>query len=287
MEWTVTPEESGSKLIVFLADHLKGEYSSRSLKKWIEHNACEINGRTERFASTCVGTGDHVCLQIPSNPSSTLKKLEMPPILFEDDALLICNKPAGINCDEKGILQFWKKDIPSLQLIHRLDRETTGVLLFAKTPLIFNRLVEQFKQFQVKKKYLAVVDGVMEQSRGKIENYLGKKKIYDGQTIWGGVSQEKGLYACTDWETVRKGNKASLVACYPKTGRTHQIRVHMADIGHPILGDFQYAHRFLCPYRPSRILLHAEQIQFRHPINGEEIRVIAPLPDDFKKLGFS
>jgi 23S rRNA pseudouridine955/2504/2580 synthase/23S rRNA pseudouridine1911/1915/1917 synthase len=202
--------------------------------------------------------------------------------LFEDEALLVYNKPAGINSDEKGILQLWKSTLPHLQLVHRLDRDTTGILLLAKQPAIFDQLVSQFKQYQVNKRYLAIVDGGMEQAKGKIENYLGKKRAYAGQTIWGAVASSKGLYAYTEWERLKKGHRASLVACYPKTGRTHQIRVHMAEMGHPILGDFQYGKQFQCEHRPPRTLLHAESIQFKHPLSGREMSLTAPLPDDFK-----
>ena len=122
----------------------------------------------------------------------------------------------------------------------------------------------------------------MEPAKGKVENYLGKKQAYAGQTIWGAVSPSRGLYACTEWERLKKGDISSLVACHPTTGRTHQIRVHMAEMGHPILGDYQYGKRFLCPYRPPRILLHAEEFSFYHPSTGKSLCLTAPLPDDFK-----
>lgn len=281
-EWIVSLEESGTKLLVFLLHRLEGKYSARSIKKIIEHNGCEVNGRTERFASTPLGKGDRVCLYLEHPFSSSSQTADLSRILFEDDALLIYNKPAGLNSDEKGVLQFWKSTLPDLKLVHRLDRDTTGVLLLAKQPAIFNHLVEQFKQFQVEKSYLAIVDGIIDQTKGRIENYLGKKRAYAGQTIWGAVSQNRGLYAYTGWERLNRGSAASLVKCYPKTGRTHQIRVHMAEMGHPILGDFQYGKQFQCSFRPIRTLLHAESIHFYHPLTGIKMNIIAPLPDDFK-----
>jgi 23S rRNA pseudouridine955/2504/2580 synthase/23S rRNA pseudouridine1911/1915/1917 synthase len=282
IEWIVTPEESGSKLLAFLIQRLEGKYSARFLKRLIEHNSCLINGRTERFASTFLGKGDHIRLYLEHADSQVSRLVEPSRILFEDEALLIYNKPAGINCDEKGILQLWKSPSSSLQLVHRLDRDTTGVLILAKQGAIFDHLVKQFKQFQVHKRYLAIVDGAMDQAKGKIENYLGKKKAFAGQTIWGKVSADHGLYACTEWDRLKRGQMASLVACYPKTGRTHQIRIHMAEMGHPILGDFQYGKLFQCSYRPQRVLLHAENIQFYHPLTEIKVNFIAPLPDDFK-----
>ncbi len=282
LEWIVTSEESGSKLLSFLTQHLEGKYSARSLKRLIEHNQCQINGRTQRFASTLLGRGDHISLHIEETAFASPHQVETRRILYEDDVLLVYDKPAGINSDEKGILQLLKSYSPSLQLVHRLDRDTTGVLILAKQSAIFEKLVSQFKQLQIRKRYQAIVDGVVDQPKGIIENYLGKKQAYAGQTIWGAVAASRGSYACTEWQRLKKGANASLLACMPKTGRTHQIRVHMAEMGHPILGDFQYGKEFECPYRPSRYLLHAEAIQFHHPLTEKLLDLTAPLPDDFK-----
>jgi 23S rRNA pseudouridine955/2504/2580 synthase/23S rRNA pseudouridine1911/1915/1917 synthase len=282
LEWIVTDQESGLKLLSFLAQRLEGKYSFRFLKRLVERNSCQINGRTERFASTLLGKGDHVYLCIEQAFYSSSLELETQRILYEDDALLVYNKPAGINSDEQGILSLLKPRASSLQLVHRLDRDTTGVLILAKQSTAFENLVNKFKQFQVQKRYLAIVDGIVAQQKGIIENYLGKKQAYAGQTIWGSVPASRGLYALTEWQRLRQGQTASFLVCMPKTGRTHQLRVHLAEMGHPILGDFQYGKRFQCPYRPFRYLLHAEEIRFYHPLTGESLCLSAPLPDDFK-----
>lgn len=282
LEWEITSQESGSKLLSFLTQRLEGKYSARFLKRLIEHNGCQINGRTERFASTVIGQGDHVCLYLEQASHPSPRHDEFERILYEDEALLVYNKPAGINSDEKGVLKLLKTHSNSLRLVHRLDRDTTGVLILSKQKVIFESLVKQFRQFQVHKRYQAIVDGIVDQSKGIIDNYLGKKQDYAGQTLWGVVSASHGFHACTEWERLKKGKKASLLVCMPKTGRTHQIRVHMAEMGHPILGDFQYGKQFQCPYRPARILLHAAEISFHHPVTGETLCLNAPLPDDFK-----
>lgn len=283
LEWIVTSEESGYKLLFFLTQRLEGQYSARFLKRMIEHNGCQINGRVERFASSPLGKGDHVRLRIEQTPSSAPLSLELQRILYEDDTLLVYNKPAGINSDEKGILQLLESQSPHLSLVHRLDRETTGALICLKETSAFENLVQQFKQLEVYKTYQAIVDGLVTKPKGVVENYLGKKRAYTGQTLWGSVSTAQGLYACTEWKLLKAGQNASLVSCFPKTGRTHQIRVHMAEMGHPILGDFQYGKVFKCTYQPSRYLLHAESIQFHHPLTGKLLHITAPLPDDFKK----
>ncbi|CUI17090.1 RNA pseudouridylate synthase family protein [Candidatus Protochlamydia naegleriophila] len=281
LEWVVSPQESGSKLISFLSRHLGDTYSSRYLKRAIEGNCCRINRRVERFASTLLGTGDLVSLVLEPSLVSFPYRVEPTRILFEDEDLLAYDKPAGVSCDEEGMIALFKPSHPSIRLIHRLDRQTTGVLLLAKNALAFDSLVKQFKQLLVHKSYLALVDGVMPKSQGVIENYLGKKRTYAGQAIWGEVKPVNGLYACTEWKCLKKGKTASCIQCLPKTGRTHQIRVHLSEMGHPILGDYQYGKRFECPYKAKRYLLHAEEIEFVHPRTNVRIRLKALLPDDF------
>ncbi|MBA3722957.1 MAG: RluA family pseudouridine synthase [Parachlamydiaceae bacterium] len=285
LEWIVPPDEAGKKLIQFLSQRLEGKYSARYLKRAIEENLCQFNGRTERFASTIIAKGDHIVFKLESTTPIPLKKthsIDPSRILYEDKDLLIYNKESGINCDKSGILLLLQKYNPALQLIHRLDRDTTGALLLAKSPSVFAKMVEEFKNLRVEKCYVALVDGILEKKHGSIDNYLGKKHIYQGQTIWGEVDKKDGLHAHTDWKKIEEGKRATLLFCYPKTGRTHQIRVHLAGIGHPILGDFQYCKRFNCSYKPPRYLLHAYALSFIHPITGKKIDIEVPLPEDFK-----
>ncbi|MBA2367964.1 MAG: RluA family pseudouridine synthase [Candidatus Protochlamydia sp.] len=282
-EWVVSSSDSGVKLIVFLKDRLSEKFSSRHLKRLIENNACQINGRVERFASTLLGRGDRILLTLETSPVSPFFQFEPGRILFEDDVILAYDKPSGLACEPKEILTLTKSYHSSLSLVHRLDRYTTGVLLLSKNRETLDYLVGQFKELQVKKTYQAIVDGLMEKPKGTIENYLGKIKKIPGQTIWGAVKSAHGLYAYTEWTCIKKGNGASLLVCFPKTGRTHQIRVHLAGIGHPILGDHQYGRHFECPYPASRYFLHAESIEFHHPVTGKLIKVRSNLPEDFKR----
>lgn len=279
--WVVSSEESGSKLLAFLVTHTKGEYSARFLKECVNQHCCKINGRIETFSSTIVGKGDRVEFIIKKQNPRSLKSLDLKSILYEDEYLLIFNKPSAINCDEKGVLSLFKDYLPSAILVHRLDRDTTGVLIIAKNKDVFLNLVDQFKEYAVQKTYLAIVDKIVKKERGVIENYLGKKQEYAGQTIWGSVDRSRGLYACTDWERIEKGENCSLIKCAPKTGRTHQLRVHLSEMGHPILGDFQYGKKFICSYHPHRYLLHAYSISFNHPVTLQRMEMTAPLPTDF------
>lgn len=282
LEWVVSAADEGKKLIAFLSERLGKNYSARALKRFLENGHCQINNKIERFASIHLKKGNLIALQIPEHTAHlSTPKFEEDRILFEDDYFLVYNKPAGITSDEKGILKELRKYNRNVRLIHRLDKDTTGVLLLAKDSETFQEMVNQFKEFQVQKWYAAIVDGNIKENEGSIDNYLGKKHVYEGQTIWGAVDREHGLHAHTDWKKVSEGNEATLVYCFPRTGRTHQIRVHMAGIGHPILGDFQYSKRFRCKYRPRRYLLHAYKIIFTHPKTKKLIEVVAAIPEDF------
>ena len=281
-EWVVTNDQAGHKLLAFLCDHLDSFYSARHLKRLIDHNLCLINGKTERFARTILAAGDHVMLLLESSlPAQEPLSIDYSRILYEDEDILVYDKPSRLNSDEKGILKILHSYHPTLQLVHRLDRNTTGVLLLAKNQAAYLNFVEQFRNFLVKKCYRTIVDGNLREKEGWIDNYLGKKKIYAGQTIWGKV-KAGGLHAQTAWKKIKETTHATLLYCFPKTGRTHQIRVHMAEIGHPILGDFQYAKVFKCPLRPPYYLLHAEKTIFLHPISGKKMIIKAPLPVDFR-----
>jgi len=280
-EWTVSAQEQGQKLLTFLTHQLQGQLSTRAIKRLIDSNCCQLNGRTDHFSSTLLSLGDHIVLKIPEEKQHLPKFFEFSRLLFEDEYLLVYNKPAFINSDEQGIIRLLQSYYPSLILVHRLDRETTGVLLFAKNQSIFKAFVQQFKQQQVFKQYQALVDGIISHKKGRIENALGKKRQVDGQSYWGSISSSQGLHALTEWQRKKTGAQATLVTCWPKTGRTHQLRVHFAEMGHPILGDFHYSQQFRCTYRPNRILLHAEKMTFCHPVTHQTITICASLPEDF------
>lgn len=286
LEWLVIGEDVGKKLNAFLTDRLGDRYSARALKRAVEENRCQINGRVQRFASTTLSKRDHVSLNLVNFSEDALRPtIDKTRILYEDHDLFVYDKPSGVSCDPKGIVAMLASCHPNLILIHRLDKETTGVLLFAKNQRTFDRMVAQFKDKKVRKCYLALVDGAPSQKKGSIQNFLVKKSFFHGQTVWGQSSNREGLAAHTDWEVMKQGKNAALIRCFPRTGRTHQIRVHMAEMGHPILGDFQYCKKFKCPDKPVRCMLHAYEIQFEHPSHKEKkVTIRAKIPDDFKEM---
>lgn len=278
--WIVSESQAGVRLVAFLSENLKGLFSSKKLKQALEHNACFLNGQPERFASVRLRPGDRIDFDcaVLERPSSALL-FEPARVLYEDEALFFYDKPAGMTSDTE-----LKSLFPHYTLVHRLDRDTTGVILFAKTPAVWESLCEAFKRQEIDKTYLALVDGHLSQESGVIENYLGRLSEKGREPIWGPVSKQKGKFAQTAWRSLRKGSKASLVECSPRTGRTHQIRVHLAGMGHSILGDTRYCQRFRCKEPALRCMLHAYVLGFKHPLSGEYIKVSAPLPTDFNRL---
>lgn len=272
-KWRVGKGKGGVRLLGFITEHSPEEFSKKTLKKAIEQKYCLVNGSIETFSSSILKEGDTVTLDLGAFSSKEQKEIV---ILYEDESLIAVNKPAGVLTDI-GHLKIAKGF-----LVHRLDKETSGVLLVAKTKDIQAKLEELFKQHLIQKLYLAIVDGKVLAEEKKIDNFLGKKGSYAGQTIYGAVSKEKGKRALTHIKRLDASTKASLVACEPKTGRTHQIRVHLSEMGHPILGDRQYAKKFLSSFVPKRNLLHAYQLRLTHPQTGKELKIVAPIPIDFQ-----
>ncbi len=266
-----------SRLIDALKERLDTDCSARSLKRALEANACRVNGRIERFASAQLEKGDLIEL---APIETTVETKPVYTALFEDEDLLILNKPVNSVCTDAFFQKALKRRV---YLAHRLDKDTTGVLLFGKSPAIAKELQNLFEERVVEKEYLALVDGVPKQGSGTIRSFFIKKRIFEGQTIWGSnPAGETGMYAETYWEiqTVL-GKDAALLRCKPKTGRTHQIRVHLSEMGHPILIDRQYASHFRSTLFASRPLLHASRLQFSW--KGSAHSFEAPLPTDFSK----
>ncbi len=273
----VAREDAGKSLLQYLKTSLGETVSGREIKRAIEANLCQINGKIERHASIKLRAGDRVLFQY----KKTTSKLSIEPsrILFEDDYILIYNKPAGINSDGNGLASYF----PDYTLVHRLDKETTGVIIFAKNAEVAAEFKTLFKSRKIRKIYQVLVDGAPVEKTGIVESYIGRIQSRGKYVLWGSVPADEGREAKTLWRLVRRGEHASLMECEPLTGRTHQIRVHMLDKGLPILGDYRYQRRFKCTYLPDRVMLHAYTISFTHPKTQKSMIVTAPLPEDFQE----
>lgn len=281
--WKVSKEDVGIKLIDFLEKKLLKEISNKAIKKQIELGRAALNKVVERFASTkvCLNdvvTFDHQTLLKKSQPVVFDKKK----ILFENDNILVYNKPSGVSSELNGLLSLLAP-YGTFFLVHRLDKDTSGAIILAKSSKIAETLMEGFKKREVVKEYLALVHGSPKEIEGVIENYLGKISSFSGQTLYGKVPANKGLPAKTSWNLFKTSKRAALLKCYPETGRTHQIRVHLSQMGHPILADPLYGTKVLSEHTPERLMLHAYKITFKDPSSNSTITVEAPIPLDFKR----
>ncbi|WP_194097810.1 RluA family pseudouridine synthase [Marivivens aquimaris] len=201
-------------------------------------------------------------------------------VLHEDHEIVVVDKPTGLlSVPGKGehladcLITRVQAAYPTALLVHRLDRDTSGVMIFGLTPNAQRHLGKQFEARATKKTYVARVYGRVQEKTGTVDLPL----IVD----WPNrplqkVDHEEGRQAVTDWRVVRASDDESRVRLYPKTGRSHQLRVHMREIGHPILGDPFYATGPALDY--PRLMLHSETLQFRHPDGGRGMRITAKAP---------
>lgn len=281
MKFVVSEEEHGEKLLSFL----QGKYpnvSLRTLKKWLEQKHCLLNGRVEVFSTRKLAEKDVVQLTVVESKKESLSLK----ILWEDKDLLVINKPPGLVSSDSDLRSL----LPNTSfLVHRLDKETSGVLVLAKHLVAKQKLEELFQTRKIRKYYIALVCGRIARKQGKLDTFLAKKREYQGQSLY--ESSCQGKRAITSWQVLEQNDRAALILCEIHTGRTHQIRVHMSEIGHPLVGEEQYAGgKKTMPVFCNRHLLHASSVVFIHPFTGKEISVQAPLPEDFlqalQELGF-
>jgi 23S rRNA pseudouridine955/2504/2580 synthase len=224
-------------------------------------------------------------------------------VIYQDQHVMALNKPAGlavqggskISRHVDGLLDGLAQDGQRPRLVHRLDRDTSGVLLLARTTLAAQALGEMFRGRDIRKYYWAVTAPAPQIDQGKIKSTLAKVDTGGGERMMA-VSEDEGKTAITFYTVMeRVGRDLAWVAFWPKTGRTHQIRVHALEMGCPLLGDFKYdpAQAFLAqkPELPKSLHLHARRVILPHPVTGETLDITAPLGPDmrktFKYFGFS
>lgn len=293
-------EEGGERLDRFLADQLL-DASRAEVQRWIKEDRATVGGRPAK-ASHKLAAGDAVTLLRPATVEMKIEAEEIPlHILHQDADLLVINKPAGMVTHPapgqtsgtlvNALLARYPQqaDVGGAEragIVHRLDRDTSGVLVVARTPQAFRHLQGQFKRRQVDKTYLALVEGLVEAPEGRIEAPIARDSVQRKRMAV--VSEQRGgRRSATAFRVVKiyrsgvsqRGDHFTMLEIDLLTGRTHQIRVHMTFIKHPVVGDRVYGRSkqlIACP----RQFLHARRLAFTQPTTGERIEVEAPLPDD-------
>jgi RluA family pseudouridine synthase len=191
----------------------------------------------------------------------------MIPIIYEDEWLLVADKPSGLLTvptpkNEKRTLS----SILNLYPCHRLDRETSGLIIYAKSKGIQQKIMDEFRQRRVKKIYAAFVSGIPYKNQGEIKNRI------------------EGLNALTRYKVIAKRKDFAIVEVNPLTGRTNQIRIHFKQLGHPVLGESKYAFRRDFKVKAKRLMLHAAELEFTHPVTGKLLKLKSALPEDFQNF---
>jgi 23S rRNA pseudouridine1911/1915/1917 synthase len=299
-EFIVSQTDAGQRLDVFLAG-VSGLSRAR-IQGLIAGEHVLVGGRPQKPRHR-VSAGEAIQLCIPPATPLDLVPEAIPlDVLHEDDDLIVLNKPAGMVVHPGAgrtsgtlvhALLAHCKILPGIGgaerpgIVHRLDRDTSGVLVVAKTEAAHQSLSRQFKERVVKKQYLALVHGAVRQDSGRIEAAIGRRE-HDRKRM--GVREHGGRQARTAYQVIRRLPGMTVLGLDLETGRTHQIRVHLSHIGHPVVGDQVYGGRRERRHggseepRAQRQMLHAWRLGFHHPRTGNWREFTAPIPDDLRRL---
>ncbi|MDR0780081.1 MAG: RluA family pseudouridine synthase [Pseudomonadales bacterium] len=293
----VAEHHQDQRLDNYLLGRLKGTPKSL-IYRIIRKGEVRVNGKRAK-ADYRVSAQDQVRVPplhlqspgAPAQPSAQLGSLLRASVLYEDDDLLVLNKPSGLPVHggtgvKLGLIEAFKAlrpELPGLELVHRLDRGTSGCLLLAKTGAARRALMSAFREHQVRKVYHALVAGRWPDKVRVVDSPLSRQPERSGERFV--AVDPQGKEARTEFHVLERLQRFTLVEARPLTGRTHQIRVHAAETGCPLVGDDKYNQEASLPQGlRSRLCLHAAAVEFAHPRDGRRLYVEAPLEASFKTL---
>lgn len=301
--WRVAPDDASIRLDQFLVKKMPEESRSQ-IQNWIRKGHLKVNGRDVKTGYR-TRAGDSIEVEVPDAAGDlpTAENIHLD-ILYEDSDLAVINKPAGLVCHagagvrtgtlvnallfHMGPLDTGDPSRPGI--VHRLDKNTSGVMVVAKTTAIHRKLGQQFKSRSVQKEYLALVYGSMPSDEGTLDKPLGRDPV-DRKKI--STRARRSRPAVTHYSLEKRYGPFSLLRIRLETGRTHQIRVHLADMGHPVVGDVLYGGRKYLDL-PNRLqsavtvlqrpFLHSHRLGFHHPGTGRRMSVGAELPEELQRF---
>mgnify|MGYP002580029925 CR=1 FL=1 len=295
LDYFITPNEEGLTVLNFLRSRGFSRHILTAMKA--DKKALTLNG-AKAGGHTLLKDSDHLHVQLLENGSSegilpTPMNLS---VLYEDEDVLVVNKPKGMVVHPSAghttgtlvnaIMAHCKENLSGINgvlrpgIVHRIDKDTTGALLVCKNDNAHRDLALQLKEHSIKRRYRAIVAGVIKEEEGTIEGPIGRHPV-DRKKM--AINYKNGKEAVTHYRVLERFPNATYVECRLETGRTHQIRVHMTSIGHPLLGDEVYGSG-KNPYHLQGQTLHAMILGFVHPSTGEYMEFTAPLPEYFEKL---
>ena len=290
-----TIEKGGERIDKYLSEQLE-DMTRSHIQKLIKENMVRVNGMAVK-SNFKLSASDQIEVEIPELKEPDILPENIPlDILYEDQDILVVNKPKGMVVHPapghytgtlvNAIMYHCKDNLSGINgvlrpgIVHRIDMDTTGSLLICKNDRAHQALAEQLKEHSITRKYHAIVHGRLKEDEGTIDKPIGRHPI-DRKKM--SVHCTNGREAITHYRVLKRFQQFTYIECQLETGRTHQIRVHMSSIGHPILGDQIYGPA-KCPYKLQGQTLHANVLGITHPITGEYMEFDAPLPDYFQAL---
>lgn len=289
----ITENQAGERIDRFLAD--SQDLTRSFLQKILKEGEVIVNGKSVK-ANYKLRKGDRIEFEIPEAVEPDIVAEDIPlSILYEDADVLVVDKPKGMVVHPaaghysrtlvNAVMYHCKGELSGINgvlrpgIVHRIDRDTTGSIIICKNDMAHNEIARQLKEHFINRRYRAIVTGVLKDEEGTIEGAIGRDKK-DRKKM---AITADGKPAVTHYRVLQRFKHYTYVECVLETGRTHQIRVHMASIGHPLLGDEVYGRRS-DKYKCEGQCLHAMTLGFHHPRTGEYIEVNAPLPPYFEHL---
>jgi 23S rRNA pseudouridine1911/1915/1917 synthase len=294
-EFIVAPEEAGVRIDRYLSDQCQ-DISRSYLQKLLKEQSVLVEEKPVK-SNYKVNAGDRISLTLPEIREPEIMPEEIPlDIVYEDKDIILINKPKGMVVHPaaghysgtlvNGLMSHCRSELSGINgvmrpgIVHRIDMDTTGVLIVCKNDMAHNSISEQLKEHSITRKYAAIAHGVIKDDEGTINAPIGRHPI-DRKKM--SINEKNGREAVTHYRVLERFRQFTYIECQLETGRTHQIRVHMASKGHPLLGDSVYGPA-KCPFRLTGQTLHAGVLGIIHPRTGEYMEFTAPLPDYFEEL---
>ena len=295
IEFVIEDSVMGERIDKFLSDSLP-DVSRSYIQNLIKDGQVTVNNKTVK-SNYKLNTGDLLSMQEPQLQEPDIEAEDIPiDILYEDSDLLVVNKPKGMVVHPSAghytgtlvnaLMHYCKDDLSGINgvlrpgIVHRIDMDTTGSLLVCKNDFTHNAIAEQLKVHSITRVYHAIVHGVLKNDVGTINAPIGRHPI-DRKKM--SINEKNGKEAVTHYKVLKRFKNFTYIECRLETGRTHQIRVHMSSISHPLLGDTVYGPA-KSPFKLQGQTLHAKTIGIIHPRTGEYLQVDAPLPEYFSDL---
>ena len=287
----VSDEETGERIDSFLSG--KTEFTRTRIQQLIKEHNITVNGKKTK-SSYKIEKDDEIVIEVPEAETTEIKPENIDiDIVYEDPYIAVINKQAGLVVHPAhghysgtlvNAILYHIKDLSGINgeirpgIVHRLDKDTSGLIVIAKNDKVHTALTEMFQEKKIRKTYLAILKGKLNKSEGKVVTQIGRdKNDRKKMTVIDDIT--KGKTAITNYRVISQNSLFTLVKVNIETGRTHQIRVHMRYLGYPILGDSVYGRKD----NEKRQMLHAYKLEFLHPVTGRQMEFTGEIPEDFQK----